>query len=80
MTAETQISHLNELKAKRDSIEKELKQLQSNLILPMDASLVDGQGFPRNDVDLFQVRAQRQRVIRKLKNIKIKTLKLKKNN
>ena len=54
---------LKQLQAQRESIEREIAEIRAALVLPLDAPLVDAQGFPRADVDLFRAREQRQRVI-----------------
>lgn len=44
----------------------------------MDEPLVDDQGFPRNDIDVYQIRLTRNRLICKYKFIISKGLKKKK--
>jgi len=57
---------LLQLNTQRDNTEKEIKQWQSILQsqnVGMDDSLVDEQGFPRNDIDVYQVRTARNKII-----------------
>ena len=58
---------MNELSKKKKEIEEEialnLSILESQGRVGMSEPLVDGEGFPRNDVDLVVIRQSRQRVI-----------------
>ena len=58
---------MNELTKRKKEIEEEigvhLSILDSQGGVGMSEPLVDGEGFPRNDVDLVVVRQSRQRVI-----------------
>ena len=62
---------LNRLLAQRDSLEIEADAIASELNSPgvnneppagIKSSLIDKEGFPRGDIDLFNVRAKRQRL------------------
>lgn len=56
-----------ELVAKRDAIDREIDALRDVLNsqkVGMDAPLVDSEGFPRNDVDVPQIRETRVKIIR----------------
>ena len=62
---------LNRLLAQRDSLEVEADAISSELNSPgvnneppagIKSSLIDKEGFPRGDIDLFNVRAKRQRL------------------
>lgn len=56
-----------ELMAKKDSIEAEIKAHQETLELQggvgMRGALVDAEGFPRADIDVFAVRSARNKII-----------------
>ncbi|KAF7991518.1 hypothetical protein HCN44_008889 [Aphidius gifuensis] len=55
-----------ELMKKKDEIEAELKQLKDVLTknhVDMNDSLVDSEGFPRSDIDVYQVRISRHKII-----------------
>ncbi|KAH9479228.1 26S proteasome non-ATPase regulatory subunit 9 [Psilocybe cubensis] len=58
--------HARALMARKDEIESELQEqidiLKSNNVT-MDTPLVDAEGFPRADIDLWVVRTARKRVI-----------------
>ena len=62
---------LNRLLAQRDSLETEADAISSELNSPgvnneppagIKSSLIDKEGFPRGDIDLFKVRAKRHRL------------------
>jgi Nas2 N_terminal domain len=62
---------LNRLVAQRDALELEADAIASELNSPgvnneppagIKTSLIDKEGFPRGDIDLFNVRAKRQRL------------------
>ncbi|RWS25722.1 26S proteasome non-ATPase regulatory subunit 9-like protein [Leptotrombidium deliense] len=57
---------LLELNKKRDKIDKEIKDWQAVLQsqkVGMNDPLVDAEGFPRNDIDVYQVRTARNKII-----------------
>ncbi|KAH9404780.1 26S proteasome non-ATPase regulatory subunit 9 [Tyrophagus putrescentiae] len=59
-------SEVLELNARRTQIENEIKEYNAILQtqgVGMNDSLVDSEGFPRNDIDINQVRLARNRII-----------------
>eukprot|EP00924_Labyrinthula_sp_SR-Ha-C_P008511 snap_masked-scaffold_32-processed-gene-2.4-mRNA-1 protein AED:0.68 eAED:0.68 QI:0/-1/0/1/-1/1/1/0/211 len=55
---------LKELNATKEEIEKEIEEIKVSLDnqgVGLKGNLIDKEGFPRNDVDLFAVRTERQR-------------------
>uniref|UniRef100_H2ZLM0 26S proteasome non-ATPase regulatory subunit 9 n=1 Tax=Ciona savignyi TaxID=51511 RepID=H2ZLM0_CIOSA len=59
-------SYLKDLMRKKDKIEQDIKTwyevLESQANVGMNEPLVDSQGFPRNDIDLVQVRTARHNI------------------
>ncbi|RWS03279.1 26S proteasome non-ATPase regulatory subunit 9-like protein [Dinothrombium tinctorium] len=53
---------LLDLNKKRDAIDAEIK-MWSQQNVGMDDELVDKDGFPRNDVDIYQIRTARNKII-----------------
>jgi len=54
------------LNTQRNKLETEIKEWHSILAtqrVGMDDSLVDAQGFPRNDIDVYQIRIARNKII-----------------
>jgi len=60
------MENVRNLIAKKDAMEKEMvdtrKYLDDELRVGMTGSLVDSEGYPRADIDLYAVRTARQRV------------------
>jgi len=59
---------LLDLNKKRDEIEKEILSYQSILKshnVDMNDSLVDSEGYPRNDIDVYAIRTARSNIITK---------------
>jgi 26S proteasome non-ATPase regulatory subunit 9 len=58
---------LEDLMLKKTKIEEDIKEqgeiLDAEGHVGMTEKLVDNEGFPRNDIDLYRVRAARQRII-----------------
>ncbi|XP_002733721.1 26S proteasome non-ATPase regulatory subunit 9-like [Saccoglossus kowalevskii] len=58
---------LKELVDKKDAIEKEIKELyevlDSQQGVGMDGALIDSDGYPRNDIDIYSVRTARHNII-----------------
>ncbi|KAG8931566.1 putative 26S proteasome regulatory subunit [Tulasnella sp. 417] len=64
------------LVAKKDAIEKEIKEQQAILDAnnsTMTTELVDNEGFPRGDIDVFTVRHARVRIIELRNDLKAVT-------
>ncbi|ANQ07952.1 Proteasome regulatory protein [Plasmodium coatneyi] len=63
------LDEFNELVKQRDEIEREIKEnvdfLESpeNKSVGMKGKLVDQEGFPRNDIDIYSIRVARNKVI-----------------
>ncbi|KAI1278042.1 26S proteasome non-ATPase regulatory subunit 9 [Halotydeus destructor] len=56
---------LLELNKKRNKIESEIKtwnEVLSTQKVGMNDDLIDGEGFPRNDIDVYQVRTARNKI------------------
>ncbi|XP_055371625.1 26S proteasome non-ATPase regulatory subunit 9 [Condylostylus longicornis] len=53
--------------AEKDKIEQKIKEfgavLEANGNIGMTGSLIDNEGFPRNDIDVYQVRTARNQII-----------------
>uniref|UniRef100_T1JB04 HTH CENPB-type domain-containing protein n=1 Tax=Strigamia maritima TaxID=126957 RepID=T1JB04_STRMM len=58
-----------QLMRKKDEIEREITQLGEQRNVGMRGPLVDEGGYPRIDIDIFQVRVARQKIICKLLDI-----------
>jgi hypothetical protein len=58
---------LKDLYAEREASEEELNMLASRLPADpgMHGPLIDSEGFPRADIDIASIRAQRQKIISK---------------
>jgi len=59
-------NELLELNAKRNKIESEIKTYQEVLSsqgVGMSDDLVDAEGYPRNDIDVFQIRGARNKIL-----------------
>ncbi|XP_033641089.1 26S proteasome non-ATPase regulatory subunit 9-like [Asterias rubens] len=58
---------VQELIAEKDSIEREIKELydvlESQGNVGMDGPLIDSEGYPRNDIDVYSARTARHRII-----------------
>lgn len=67
--AQLDLSEFNELTKKREEIEKEIEENLQFLENPenkgvgMHGKLIDPEGFPRNDIDIFAIRTARHKVI-----------------
>ncbi|KAK6173313.1 hypothetical protein SNE40_016788 [Patella caerulea] len=63
----TPMAKMKELTKKRDELEKEIAELtevlDSQQGVGLDGPLVDSQGFPRNDIDVYSVRHARHNII-----------------
>lgn len=59
----------------KDKIEKQINDLGQVLVanknVGMNESLVDGDGFPRNDIDVYQVRTARSQIIHLQNDLKV---------
>jgi len=65
---------LLDLNSQRSKLENDIKEWQSILAsqsVGMDDSLVDNNGFPRNDIDIHQIRIARNKIICLNNDIKI---------
>ncbi|XP_031568491.1 26S proteasome non-ATPase regulatory subunit 9-like [Actinia tenebrosa] len=65
--ADGDVKRVKELIAKKDEIEKQIKEfqevLESQKGVGMDGNLVDSEGFPRSDIDVYTVRIARNKII-----------------
>ncbi|XP_068686616.1 26S proteasome non-ATPase regulatory subunit 9-like isoform X1 [Montipora foliosa] len=65
--AEVSMKKVKELMAKKDAIEKEIKEfqdvLESQKGVGMHEKLIDDDNYPRSDVDVYAVRVARNRII-----------------
>ncbi|KAJ8034616.1 26S proteasome non-ATPase regulatory subunit 9 [Holothuria leucospilota] len=65
--AATMKEQVSELIAKKDSIEAEIKELygvlETQKNVGMEEPLVDTEGYPRNDIDVYAVRTARHKII-----------------
>ena len=62
-----------ELIEKKETLEKELSDLHAVLTsqnVGMTEPLIDGEGFPRSDIDVYQVRHARSNISRKKNDLK----------
>ncbi|ETW20498.1 hypothetical protein PFAG_00487 [Plasmodium falciparum Santa Lucia] len=63
------LEEFNELVKKREDIENELKEHMDFLERPenknvgMKGNLIDSEGFPRNDIDIYSIRVARNKII-----------------
>ncbi|ESO93880.1 hypothetical protein LOTGIDRAFT_182313 [Lottia gigantea] len=61
------IQRMNELKQRREDLEKEVTELTDVLEtqkgVGLDGPLIDNEGFPRNDIDVYSVRHARHNII-----------------
>jgi 26S proteasome non-ATPase regulatory subunit 9 len=69
---ETTKDSVRELIAKKDSIESQIKELidvlEAQNGVGMNGHLVDEDGYPRSDIDVYAVRVARNKVISKKLN------------
>ncbi|KAJ7323374.1 26S proteasome non-ATPase regulatory subunit 9 [Desmophyllum pertusum] len=65
--ADVSMQKVKDLMAKKDAIEKEIKEFQDTLDsqkgVGMQGTLIDEQNYPRSDIDVYAVRVARNRII-----------------
>ncbi|KAI4838913.1 26S proteasome non-ATPase regulatory subunit 9 [Plasmodium brasilianum] len=63
------LKEFHELAKRREDIEREIKENMEFLEKPenknigMDGKLIDSEGFPRNDIDIYRIRIARNKII-----------------
>ncbi|XP_001635592.2 26S proteasome non-ATPase regulatory subunit 9 [Nematostella vectensis] len=65
--ADEEIKTVKQLIAEKDAIEQEIKEFQDVLAsqknVGMEENLIDAEGYPRDDIDVYTVRIARNRII-----------------